>query len=205
MANYTRGEFITEVRTLLNEATAAFYTNAQIAEWLDQGQREVASKALAIQVEGTITTVKGTLSYSYTGLACIALIFNYKYLTQITPKQAGHLKYQGDDPQYWFDWANKVYILPVPKAVHTITSLLASDSTDFASDSSTSAVQTPYQYPIILYATYRGLLKDRQYSKASQLYSMFLNEIQYTREDLGHREPDTKQDFSLRDDRITRT
>ena len=56
---------ITEVRTLLNESAAAFWTNAQLQSWINQGCEDVARRAEVLWQEATITVAANQQYYNF--------------------------------------------------------------------------------------------------------------------------------------------
>lgn len=190
-----RGEMRTEVRYLLNESTAAFWTDTEIDNWLDQGQRDIAVKALCIESTGSITTAAGTREYSYTGLKCAACEYNNKTLVAIPIKQIGHRTINGVTPQYWYEYNGKIGVDPLPDAVYSIKTYLAVDSTDFANDAAVSTLPVIFQSSILLYAFYKGLMKERKFAQAAQIYNIYINEITYERQDIIDRKGNTAADF----------
>jgi hypothetical protein len=56
---------ITEVRALLNEPNAQFWTNAQLQSWLNQGCQDVARRAETLWQEINITTIPNQQNYPF--------------------------------------------------------------------------------------------------------------------------------------------
>ena len=56
---------ITEVRALLDESTAQFWTNSQIQSWLNQGCQDIARRAETLWQEINITTIPNQQNYPF--------------------------------------------------------------------------------------------------------------------------------------------
>lgn len=202
---YTRADILSSVRALLNETTAGFWTDAEIDTWTNDGQRDIATKALCIESKSTIATVNGTLEYAYTGIAVRSAGYLNKSLTKITPIQIGHPPANGTIPQFWYEWGGKIGILPVPDAVYTIDLYTAIDSVDMATGAATSNLPQLFRLPMILYGVYRALIKDRKFAQAAQVYSIYINELQFSRLDVIERKPDTRDSKKIPDRLVSQT
>ena len=56
---------ITEVRALLDESVAAFWTDAQLQSWINQGCADVARRGQCLWAEQTVTVVALTQQYDF--------------------------------------------------------------------------------------------------------------------------------------------
>ena len=102
-------DILSKVRTELNEVTAGLWTDAELEGWINDGQRDIASKALCIDNMVTTTTTANSRIVLWSGT-------KVKYveyvpasgapiaLQKIQLKQLGRLPLNGVVPEYWAPW-----------------------------------------------------------------------------------------------------
>lgn len=195
----TRAIFRADIRTLLNEASPGVYTEDEINKWINDGQRDIAHKCRCIESTYAITTVISTKEYSYTGIYADTVLYGNTSLKKITLKQLGHIRENGTDPQFFYEWNNKVGIHPTPIAVLSLTVYTAIDSTDMVQDAATSSLPLVFQGYISLYGLYRGLMKTGKFAQAQQVYSIYIRELAFTKMDIASRMPDDEAEIKIPD------
>ena len=194
----TRLEFRTRARMLLNEAVPGLFTDAEMNDWINDGQRDVAFKAKCVETTAALTFAANTKTYVFTAAEVVSIHWNGLALEKITPKQAGHIKENGTDPQFFWTWGTNIYIHPTPAAgitVTTATAFLAGEPDDMEIDSSTSNLPLIFQDLIILYVFYRGLLKAGKFQQAGSVYAIYLRELAFhqTNDSGANKEPDSME------------
>jgi len=191
---------ITAIRYLLNESTAAFFSDAEIRVWIAQAAGDISSKTLCYETTaGSLTLAADQIEYAApTGLLKPkALTYKSKGLTRILPHQIGHLTHResGAPEQYYF-LANMIGLWPKPDAsiaAETVSVYGAVFTTDIAD------IPEWYEIPACWFGVVQGLLKDKRYAQAGQLYQMYLNSLSFGRQDLTDQPPDVRADFKQPD------
>jgi len=64
MGMYSKANILTEVRNILNEPAALFWSDDEINEWIDQAAVDISSKAMCVEASGALTLASGTLEYA---------------------------------------------------------------------------------------------------------------------------------------------
>ena len=198
---------ILDVRYRLNEATAAFWTDAQITSWIQEGTRVVSSKGLLYETEVALTLVADQLSYTSTDVLEIVHAYytnaaggagNFKGLIKISPMKIGNLATSSAGiPKYYALWNRKTYIWPLPTAaVVTATgkvNLMCCKETD-----DITALADEYQHLAVVYAAACAKQKDEKFQEATNLFAQFYSDLAFEREDKINREEDAFGDFQIR-------
>jgi hypothetical protein len=205
----TLANAITQVRGILNEETAAFWTDAEITYWLQEGTRELATKALVVEADDDIDPlVANQLQYTASDETWIAnclepyaLIYNdgsygYRSLIKITPHNLGHVAtFTSGPPKYYCFFNRTFYLWPVASSneagVATITALYAKETDDI------TELNDEYQQLPILWAAARVKQKDQKGAEANGFFSMFYNSAAFERRDKVIREQDGVTDFAI--------
>ena len=199
-----------EIRYILNEATASFWSDAELTAYLKEGCRIFSSKSLLVTNIGTISPMILTTPYYDSGdetfisniLEIYSVIYNigtsYKGLVQIHPRQIGNLAKSAvtGPPKYYCLFGKKLYIFPLASAVEVAggtLDILYSGRTD-----DITVIDDEYQHLPIIYAIAKALQKDKQFNQASLYMQQFFEEIAFERSDKYQRGEDTIQDFKLK-------
>ena len=201
---------VTEVRSNLNEATAAFWTDTEIETWVKQGCQIFSSKSLLIEDIQTLDPlVVDQLSYDSSDETFIdtiayihTAIFNdgstdYKGLIKIQPHQIGNIAtLSSGDPKYICLFKHKIYVWPLTTAAvvasgGTIELLIAKETEDIAD------IQDQYQYLPILYATAKAKQKDSKFQEAAALLEEFDQKSTFERSDKLHQKVLGATDFAI--------
>lgn len=206
----TLSDGITQVRGLLNEATAAFWTDAEITYWIQEGVRDFSSKTLMVEGDDTITLVENQLSYSSSDEAFIGDIIepyaaiyqdgtgNYKGIIKMHPRKLGNvLKGTAGSPLYYCFHNRKVYVWPLSTAAMvvagaTILMLYAKETDDI------TAISDEYQQLPLQYAAAKCKQKDQKFAEAQALMSEYRAVTDFERKDKHAREEDTYDMFKLK-------
>jgi hypothetical protein len=191
----TLNEMTADVRQLLNESTAVFWTDAEIQDWLYEGTRIIASKTLSIEADDDITLVTNQLIYNTADgvttwaadcLEPYAAIYDdgsykYKGLEKIHPKQLGNvMTFTPGPPRYYAFHNRSFYIWPVPTSSengNTISVLYATESQD------PTVLTDEYQHLAIQWAFARAKEKDQKFAEAAAIKQNFYTEMQFERQD----------------------
>lgn len=201
---YTATTILAEVRALLNESTGAFWSDSEINEWVKQGCLDISTKVHAYVTEQTVTLNTAQFKYVVGDEAWIANLVRIKHawwkdaanargIPRMEFEQLGHQQANSaGEPRWFLEERQMIWIWPVPSASENATKLycLASQATDAIAN-----IRYEYQPLVALYAAALAKMKDRKYAEASLYQQMYLNSINYERQDK----------FDLGKDRITKT
>jgi hypothetical protein len=191
----TLAEAVTQVRDLLDEPTAQFWSTTQLETWINQGVRDVARKAEILWNTHAFTVTVGVQNYPFPSdfLNCHRAEFKLNNGDQVYG-----LTYRGynamDDvwgilqsipaayPSYFTIWGNKVtgrYIrlYPSPAATGTITIYYYRDS---VTATSTETIDTlpGWEDVVYHYAVWKAKRKDRGDPSWQEDYSIYLAMLQ---------------------------
>ena len=200
----TLANAITEVRYILNEPNAVFWSDAEITLWLQEGSRIIASALQSVEADNDITLATSQLSYtssdeSWIGdcLVPYAAIYNgssnkYKGLQFIHPKQIGNLlTFTPGEPRYYSFHNRTFYIWPLPTSTEnggSVTVLYAKESDDI------TELSDEYQHLAIIWAQAKSYEKDRMNAQAQALKQQVFSELQFAKEDKLNRPGESPRD-----------
>lgn len=204
---------ITEVRYVLNESTAAFWSDAEITAWIKEGTRIFASKSLLVEntniVDPMIVSTPYYDSADESFLGSVMEIYSviyfdgtstYKGLIKIHPKQIGNVALStAGPPKYYCLFNRNLYIFPLASAAVAAAGtleILGSIETD-----DITIIQDEYQHLPIMYAIAKAKQKDEKFGDAATLLSQFFQEISFERQDKHSREVDLLEDFRIKTNR----
>jgi hypothetical protein len=206
----TLANAISELRYSLNEATAAFWTDAELENWIKEGCRLFSAKTLMVEDTDDIDPlIVSTLYYDSVDNSWIgdmiepyaAIYFDgtatYKGLIKIHPRQIGNVALStAGAPKYYCMHNRNIYIFPlVSAAVVTASgtiSFLYAKETDAIAD-----ITDEYQHLPIIYAAAKAKQKDQKYAESNNLLAQFFQEINFERQDKHSRETDSLDKFKI--------
>jgi hypothetical protein len=196
---------VEDVRQLCNEPSAVFWTDSEFEDWIAEGTRIIAGKALCVEGSDNITLVTNQLIYNNADgvttwaancLEQYAAIYNdgnnkYKGLQFIHPKQIGNvMTYTSGEPRYYSFHNRSFYIWPLTSSDYngnTINVLYAKETEDITD------LNDEYQHLAILWAFAKAKEKDMKFQEAQQLKGQFFQELSFLRQDKVVRMPETTQ------------
>lgn len=189
----TLADATADVRQLLNEPSAVFWLDAEIEDWIKEGTRIIASKALCVEADDDLTLVTNQLLYTSSDESWIAdciepyaAIYDdgsnkYKGLIFVHPKQIGNLlTFTAGAPKYYSFHNRTFYVWPLPTSTvngNTISILYSSESEDI------TVLKDEYQHLAILWAFAKAKEKDMKWAEAAQLKQQFYSELNFERAD----------------------
>jgi len=205
----TLNNAIAEVRQILNEPTALFYSDDEITDWLQEGTRIFSSKSLLVEDVGTIDPMILSTPYydssdeTFIGdmLEIYAVIYNisttYKGLIKIHPRQIGNLTGMTDTgtPKYYCYFDRKLYVSPLASSTEVsggTMEILYAKETDDITD-----LEDEYQHIPIGYAIAKAKQKDEKWSEAGFLMEQFYKDMAFERGDKHNRQVDAIEDFRI--------
>ncbi len=197
---YTLAQLIVAIRSLLNEATAAFYSDTEITDWIAQGTLDIATVSKCVEAVTSLGLNLGEWSYALPpdSIEAIHVVWDStkQALRKITPSMVGEDSpdVEGDRPLTWFEWDQRVYVNPLPDTTATgqnITVFYAQSTSDV------SRLNDRYQLLAIKYATYMGKLKDKRFADAQALYAEYANGLIVRSVSIQQRTPHTEAELHL--------
>lgn len=208
---YSLATATTEVRALINEATADYWSDSEIQEWLKQGTISIATKLLSAESEDTVTLDGTTPKWVYSSseeawLANLLMIKTAYYtdasgnvygMQRIKPEQFGHTQefQTAGRPKYFYESNHKLYVWPKPSATEngqTITILNSYETDDITN------LRDEHQPIAFLYAAAKAKLKELQFQDAALFMAEFTNSVNFERGDKYDMGEDTEQDFQVK-------
>ncbi|MCK4252139.1 hypothetical protein KAX97_11875 [candidate division WOR-3 bacterium] len=181
------------VRDLLNESTAAFFTDTILNRWANDGEKDIAIKGLCLEdiIPKDNISAQRTVDLSSDNIVKV-LAVEYVIpgsdnlgLIKILPLQFGRLDLDGVTPQYWSPWSKKICIEPKP-AVATYdlvvyAAIMPSD--DMSNDTDEPEIAKQFRELIVDFMHCRGLLREGLFSKAAIVYGSYISTLQGIRND----------------------
>lgn len=200
---------LTEVRSLLNEASNGFWTDTEINSWVSQAAIDISKKSFCVETTATVTLAASTIEYAApttfanptpAGDASLIYIraadFAGKSLTKIRSNQLARLTPNSteDTPTHFFHYGERIFFHPVGTGASGTVNLKVAVETDDITD-----IPDEFQLLAILYGTARGKLKDRKYAQFAMLFREYTSTLAFMRNNVIEREPDTKEQTFILD------
>jgi hypothetical protein len=194
---YTATTARTQVRALLDESVASFWTDTELDNWVKEATEVISARAMCIQDTDTFLLV--TSQYEYTdlvtnGAATVtdivkvwgAIYINpddeYIGLKRVEPFQIADLPHmKSGPPVYYYHFDDKIGIFPLP------TSGQNGDSVKiyFSKQSQTIGdLPNEYQALTFWYAAAMAYKKEHRYAESDKFYQMFLEELNALKQEL---------------------
>ena len=198
---YNRAQLITQAQQLLNDSTSVFWTPAELGDWVDQGTLDISTKGRCVEATEPLQLTPGVKSYAQPATAIGIEAVHYgdgKGLVKLRARQFGHVNAGNDTrPSSYAHFANSLHFFPTPQEFVVV------DVFYWVTTGTFTLLPEGYHTIVLLYVLKMARLKEQRYAEAAQLNSMYLAELQFQRNDLQDREPDTKEKLRLVD-RIAR-
>lgn len=211
---YSAAEALTQVRALIGEPTASFWTDEELNNWVIEGAADISTKTLCFEKKDSIALVENQLEYTAfvtLGASKIAEVIKvysciyddesnvYRGLQKIHPRMIQHLPQVTAGPSYYFyHFGGKIGIFPLPTATEeeltdpilVYCSMIADAITDLPDH---------YQQFAIIYAAAMAKFKERKNGEAMQLYQQYISSMNFHKIDLYERGVDAKSDMQQPD------
>lgn len=193
---YTLTTLISEVRDLLNEDSADFWTDAQLTRFINDAERDIAIRSGCIKNIDSLTATAnvrlvaftgykvGYLEYSTTGLG----------LMKVLPGQLGRIPTEGVTPEKWFESGSNVGIEPIPGDTYSFNAYTNDyPSAEMSAGGNAPKVPSYAQFLIILDALASALEKEKRYSQATQVRSIYENGLEFLTNDIEEFVPESQE------------
>lgn len=208
---YSAAEALTQVRALIGEPTAAFWTDEEINNWVIEGSLDISVKTLCFEHRNSIKLVANQLEYAdfvaaptTAGIAQVIKVYSciyddesnvYRGLHKIHPRHIQNLAQSTAGPSYYYyHFGGKIGLFPLPTATEAALtdpilvycSLVADAITDLPDH---------YQQFAIIYAAAMARFKERKNAEGMALYIKYINSMNFHRKDIYERGVDAKSDM----------
>lgn len=178
----TPAQALTRTRNQLNEATAAFWSDAEIFGYMWEAECLLAGKSGMVQAVTAVTTVTGTSAYAFpAGYQRLSrLSYDGKKLKKgdftdrdyLNGTNYGSTPPSGR-PQMYAQWANQVYLSPVPDDAKTLAIFGLKVPTEITAAAAFSIQEENIQQMIPDYCVAKALMKDGENPRADRLMKLF--------------------------------
>jgi len=202
---YTETTARGQVRVILNETTASFWTDDQIDAFMEQACIDISARSLCYQASDTFLLV--TSQYEYADFVtagsdavvdvtkvwgCFYVSPDNEYigLKRINADQIADLPYMAaGPPKYFYQIANVIGVLPLPTTSENGQSvrIYFSKQTNAIAD-----LPNTYQSLVIIYAASLCYKKEHRYAESNQLYTQYLEQLNALKQELYLVPPEIK-------------
>lgn len=184
----TGQDVITAVRDILNEQTAAFWTDTQLLKWINNGIIDIVSKTWCLADSETITLATGTLEYALSNdlIAVVSVTYNSaKGLVLGHPSMLGHI-YDPDEPVYYYFFNQKIGILPKPTSTVDSNTCEVYEIPKPTEITVAGTVTVPSYLDDTLqqYVVGKALRKDNRPTEAEKIENEYKGNLRFYRSDL---------------------
>lgn len=191
---YTLSQAVQQVRYLINEETADFWSDTEIEDWIKQATITLSTTLLSAESEDTVTMVNNQFIYTSSDEAWIANLLKVKAgyytdsdsnvygLQRIELDMFGHtMHFQTTGrPIHYYESNRKLYLWPRPGTTEvgeTLTLLNSYETDDITN------LRDEHQPLTFLYAASKAKSKDRQHQEAALYMTQFMGSINFERQD----------------------
>jgi hypothetical protein len=188
----TAAQTIIQARSYLNEATPNFWSDTEMLQWLNDGQRDIVSRSHCLQSQEDIDLIANQLEYTITSNYTVVKAVHYvdaeeatKGLVKGNPSDVGNVE-DVEAPVFFYDWAGSLGIYPVLSSVTTekITVYLVPRLSIITSADSIT-IPALYDKALVFYILAQAWAKDRQMAKSAQALNQYHAELDRYRSDLN--------------------
>ena len=176
-------------RVLLNEIVEGFWLNSELEQFIDDAAIDISTKTYCYELSKSVTMSTSTQLYTVSTdcLKILGAVYANKGLKRSAVYMEGlQTAVVSGAPEYFFEIINKLGLIPVPSSSENskvITVYYAETTNNIRN------IPLKFQISAVLYTIFMGLLKERQYAKAGQLYATYttslnLDKVEVTSEKL---------------------
>lgn len=213
MATLTLGTIKSLIRDVLNESSTTMLIDTELTSVINDGYKDVATKALSYEYKITKTNIAAEKIISLKAEDPVVIRVNFveyksgtteggQGLMEILPQAIGYIPVSGSTPQYWFQWGDMLVIEPVPDAATYDLALYASCYPTPALSSSTDTLDDlPEEFHecVYFFALAYSALKLRRWGDAALAYNQYIATVQRHKAEYIAKHPDTRITHDLPD------
>lgn len=169
-------DVLSRVRDQLVEATAAFWSDAELYRYMTDAERDINNQLHCYQLSTSVTSVTNTSGYT--------IPTNCLYIDRITfdtvplketnfrgqdmmdmPGYGGSVQ-TGDPTHYYRMGTNTVYLWPTPQRAAAIQYVYTAEPTAIATASTEFSIPANFHQPLQDYVLYRAFTKDQDQARS---------------------------------------
>jgi hypothetical protein len=195
----------TEVRAILNEPVAAFWSDAEIDAWVTQAAQSISMTGV-VETTATVTIVASTIEYAVpttfanptvtTGqlIKIAAAHYGGRGLIHVHVRTIGNINADttSNDPTVWALHGQRFFLAPVGSGASGTVTLYCHVETDDIAD-----IPDIWQPLAITYAAAKGKQKDGRFAEAAALLGEYTNALAFLRNDILERGVDSRQMMTI--------
>lgn len=189
------------LRSMLNEASASFWADAELTYYLQLaavkisslfGGLETASATAALGTGATSVTIPDDVHHVEA-----VLYDGTRGLIRVHPRQIGHLaETTAGPPRYFAVFARKIYFAPATTSAETAKTFTV---LGWKSTQNIYGLDEPMKQAAIILAAAYAKIKDRKFAESQALMTMAYSEAERARALIYTNIPNAKQDMQIPD------
>ena len=164
---------ITSARQRLNETSTAFFTDAQLVTYCNEGQKYLVRETKCLEAISTSTSVSGTQNYALPSdfYALRRLLYDGKSVKEVNFLDIDEADLDETDisggSKNFYLWNGTIYFVPIPNRNNdTIKIYYYKTPEIITATTDTLETNTLYDDVVITYMVYLALIKDGEEEKA---------------------------------------
>jgi hypothetical protein len=165
---------ITSARQRLNETSTAFFTDAQLVTFCNEGQKYLVRETKCLEdIDTSNTSVSGTQSCALPSdfFKLRRLLYDGKSVKEINFLDIDEANIDetdySNDPKSFYIWNDTIYFIPIPNSTgDAIKIYYYKTPTTITATTDTLETNSLYDDVIITYMVYLALIKDGEEQKA---------------------------------------
>lgn len=174
----TPAQIVTASRRKTNAESDSFYSDEELYGLIDEAILDLLGTEYALEsVDTSITTVSGTRTYSVPAstIAIKRVEWNGETLRKIDGfKVDDELTADNPDstatgtPRYWFEFADLIYLRPVPSSAATLKVFRSKTPTPITTSTQTIEIPVHWHRGITNYLAWAQAIKDEDFATADR-------------------------------------
>jgi hypothetical protein len=186
-------DYITECRRLLHDATANFYTDSELTDYINEGRtrmvrdtgclRTYQTSTVAANQEIILTSAlpNGVNTLDIINLNLIwgntRIALQYLPFTDFNARLRYYQNYIGRPIAYSMYGQTSIYLGPVPDQTYTIELDTIVLPTALSNASPTETLPAPYTSPVAFYACYKAKHKEQAFGESEIFRQEYINQV----------------------------
>ena len=192
MASYSG--YITEVRRLLHDATGNFWTDTELADYINDARERIVRDTGCLRTIQTSTVTNGVETYQYASLpqgnlTIDVLNINLYWGNTHIPLRYLPFSQFNAELRFWQNYTGRpiafsiygqqtIYVGPIPDQTYTVEYDTVILPTPLTSDSTPETILDPYTVPVAFYAAYKAKFKEQSYGEAEIFKAQYTRQLQ---------------------------
>jgi len=186
----TPGNILSRVRDQLVEATAAFWTDAELYRYMSDSESEINNMVECNQLSTTTATVTATSGYTLATdcLMVTRMTYDGVPLKQIDQRERSTLDMSGyggspqsGDSTNWYRYGGMAYLWPIPARAVDLKYWYVGEPVAITTASVAFTIPQQYHTAMQDYVLYRCFVKDQDQGKAEWHKREFMQGVQDAR------------------------